>query len=99
MAVGGDRPVRLSWRKIDDSNPCPAGASAEECAGAPLSSTTFVRRGVIEFRSIAVSDAGRYVCTGDNTAGTAQAIAEVVVQGEWVFDGGCEKKLYMFVLS
>jgi hypothetical protein len=38
---------------------------------------------VLQFRGIAVSDAGRYLCRARNSAGEAEAVAEVVVSGEW----------------
>jgi hypothetical protein len=38
---------------------------------------------VLQFRGIAVSDAGRYLCQARNSAGEAEAVAEVVVSGEW----------------
>ena len=36
---------------------------------------------VLQFRGIAVSDAGRYVCRASNSAGQAEAVAEVIVLG------------------
>ena len=37
---------------------------------------------VLQFRGIAVSDAGRYVCTAANSAGQSEAVAEVIVMGD-----------------
>jgi hypothetical protein len=37
---------------------------------------------VLQFRGIAVSDAGRYLCHARNSAGEADAVAEVVVSGK-----------------
>lgn len=38
-------------------------------------------RGVLQFHGIAYSDAGKYVCKASNDAGTAEAVAEVLVNG------------------
>lgn len=38
-----------------------------------------------QFRGIETSDAGRYICQAVNNAGTARAVAEVVVNGESTF--------------
>ena len=40
-----------------------------------------------QFRGIAVTDAGRYVCTAENSAGRAEGVAEVIVSGEWPAPG------------
>lgn len=37
----------------------------------------------MQFRGIAVSDAGRYICTASNSVGQAEAVAEVVVNGNY----------------
>ena len=37
---------------------------------------------MIQFRGIAVSDAGRYICLASNSVGQAEAVAEVVVNGK-----------------
>ena len=37
---------------------------------------------MIQFRGIAVSDAGRYVCSARNSVGQAEAVAEVIVNGK-----------------
>jgi hypothetical protein len=36
----------------------------------------------MKFRGIAVSDAGRYVCSARNSVGQAEAVAEVIVNGK-----------------
>ena len=36
----------------------------------------------MQFRGIAVSDAGRYTCSARNSVGTAEAVAEVIVNGK-----------------
>lgn len=35
-----------------------------------------------QFRGIATTDAGRYICVARNSGGTTRAVAEVVVNGE-----------------
>jgi hypothetical protein len=37
---------------------------------------------LLQFHGIAVSDAGRYICLARNSAGEAEAAAEVLVNGE-----------------
>merc|ERR1719334_2928286 len=65
--IRGDQPVDIEWERQD---------------GQPLSSQTVIARGSrLQFRNIAVSDAGRYVCRASNNAGTSQAVAEVIVDG------------------
>ena len=46
--------------------------------------------GLLRFVGIAASDQGKYVCTGQNQFGKAEATAEVIVQGN-----ACS----MFILS
>jgi hypothetical protein len=38
---------------------------------------------LLQFHGIAVSDAGRYLCRARNSAGEAEAVAEVVVSGKY----------------
>lgn len=38
-------------------------------------------RGLLQFHGITYSDAGKYVCKATNRAGTAEAVAEVLVNG------------------
>ncbi|XP_037089475.1 basement membrane-specific heparan sulfate proteoglycan core protein-like [Pollicipes pollicipes] len=59
----GDEPISVSWERL--SGPMPDSAS--------------VVQGIIAFSSIAESDAGRYICVAENTAGRAQGVAEVLV--------------------
>lgn len=40
---------------------------------------------MFQFRGITVNDAGRYVCRAQNSAGTAEGVAEVVVKGNLFF--------------
>lgn len=37
--------------------------------------------GILQFHGITYSDAGKYVCKASNEAGTAEAVAEVLVNG------------------
>jgi len=65
--VRGDQPVNIEWEREDRQ---------------PLSSQTVQASGArLQFRNIAVSDEGRYVCRASNAAGTSQAVAEVIVDG------------------
>ena len=61
----GDPPVRVTWSR----------------EAAPLPRSVTVSGPVLQFRGIAVSDAGRYVCRASNSAGQAEAVAEVIVLG------------------
>jgi len=61
----GDQPITINWFKIDGTLP-PA---------------VLVNNGQIQFRGIAVSDAGRYICSARNSVGQAEAVAEVIVNG------------------
>ena len=61
----GDPPVRVSWSR----------------EAAPMPRTVSQSGPVLQFRGIAVSDAGRYVCRASNSAGQAEAVAEVIVLG------------------
>ena len=58
----GDQPVSVSWAR--------EGAAA-------LPRSVAQRGDTLQFRGIAVSDAGRYVCSAENRAGRAEAVAEV----------------------
>ena len=40
----------------------------------------------MQFQGIAVSDTGRYVCKASNAAGQSEAVAEVIVNGEEIFE-------------
>ena len=61
----GDPPVQVSWSR----------------EAAPLPRSVTVTGPVLQFRGIAVSDAGRYLCRASNSAGQAEAVAEVIVLG------------------
>lgn len=61
----GDEPMTIQWAAIG--------------RGLPPSVTQ--DRGVLQFHGITYSDAGKYVCTAKNDAGTAEAVAEVLVNG------------------
>ncbi|XP_026667400.1 basement membrane-specific heparan sulfate proteoglycan core protein-like [Ceratina calcarata] len=59
----GDEPMTIEWAAISRS--------------LPYSVTQ--ERGVLQFHGITYSDAGKYVCKASNDAGTAEAVAEVLV--------------------
>ncbi|XP_076325413.1 terribly reduced optic lobes isoform X10 [Tachypleus tridentatus] len=59
----GDQPITIDWSKVHEHLP-------------PHVSQ---RNGRLEFRGIREADAGRYVCTAVNTAGRAEAVAEIIV--------------------
>lgn len=53
-----------------------------EAIGRPLPSSVTHDRGVLQFHGIHYNDAGKYVCKATNNAGTADAVAEVLVSGK-----------------
>ncbi|XP_020284881.1 basement membrane-specific heparan sulfate proteoglycan core protein isoform X6 [Pseudomyrmex gracilis] len=59
----GDEPMRIVWEAIER----------------PLPHSVSHRDGVLQFHGITYSDAGKYVCKATNGAGTAEAVAEVLV--------------------
>ncbi|XP_019884797.1 basement membrane-specific heparan sulfate proteoglycan core protein isoform X13 [Camponotus floridanus] len=59
----GDEPLHIEWEAI----------------GRPLPYSVSHSRGVLQFHGITYSDAGKYVCKATNGAGTAEAVAEVLV--------------------
>nr|CAD7571475.1 unnamed protein product [Timema californicum] len=59
----GDQPIDIVW-------------TAE---GRALPPSVSINQGLLQFRGIAVSDAGRYVCRARNSEGEAEAVAEVIV--------------------
>ncbi|XP_064459482.1 basement membrane-specific heparan sulfate proteoglycan core protein-like isoform X3 [Ornithodoros turicata] len=59
----GDQPITFHWTR-----------EGEELPGSVVQ-----RDGILEFRGIAASDAGRYICTAVNAAGQAAGTAEVIV--------------------
>ena len=60
----GDPPVSVTWSRPGHNS-------------FPRSAAQYGR--VLQFRGIAVSDAGRYVCSASNAAGQSEAVAEVMV--------------------
>lgn len=62
----GDQPIDIQWHAV----------------GREMPSTVNVDRGFLEFRGIQVSDAGKYRCTASNSAGNADSVAEVLVDGK-----------------
>lgn len=61
----GDKPLEIRWEAIDR----------------PLPPTVYSSNGLLKFHGITFSDAGKYVCKASNGAGTAEAVAEVLVNG------------------
>lgn len=62
----GDQPLTIEWEAI----------------GRPLPYSVSNNRGVLQFHGITYADAGKYVCKAMNDAGTAEAVAEVLVSGK-----------------
>lgn len=62
----GDQPLRIQWASI----------------GRQLPSSVTDDNGVLRFHGITYNDAGKYVCKATNNAGTAEAVAEVLVNAE-----------------
>ncbi|XP_046437149.1 basement membrane-specific heparan sulfate proteoglycan core protein-like isoform X37 [Daphnia pulex] len=69
--ASGDQPITINWFKMDGVLP-PA---------------VLVNNGQLQFRGIAVSDAGRYVCSARNSVGQAEAVAEVIVNEDRIVSG------------
>lgn len=61
----GDEPLHIEWETI----------------GRPLPHSVSHSGGILQFHGITYSDAGKYVCKATNAAGTAEAVAEVLVNG------------------
>ncbi|XP_017794098.1 PREDICTED: basement membrane-specific heparan sulfate proteoglycan core protein isoform X2 [Habropoda laboriosa] len=59
----GDEPMNIEWAAIGRSLPYSVSDN----------------RGVLQFHGITYSDAGKYLCKATNEAGTAEAVAEVLV--------------------
>ncbi|XP_065291473.1 basement membrane-specific heparan sulfate proteoglycan core protein isoform X27 [Dermacentor albipictus] len=66
--------------------------------GGQLPPSTVQRDGILEFRGISVTDAGRYICTAANAAGEAEGVADVRVT-EGVEIGSLRKEETAFVGS
>ncbi|XP_037501870.1 basement membrane-specific heparan sulfate proteoglycan core protein, partial [Rhipicephalus sanguineus] len=66
--------------------------------GGQLPPSTVQRDGLLEFRGISISDAGRYICTAANAAGEAEGVADVRVT-EGVEIGSLRKEETAFVGS
>lgn len=63
--TNGDEPMTIEWNAI----------------GRSLPYSVTHNRGLLQFHGITYSDAGKYVCKATNDAGTAEAVAEVLVNG------------------
>lgn len=61
----GQQPITITWSPM----------------GREFPSSVNVRNGLLQFNNIKLSDAGRYRCTAVNSAGEADAVADVFVQG------------------
>ncbi|XP_063983473.1 basement membrane-specific heparan sulfate proteoglycan core protein-like isoform X6 [Diachasmimorpha longicaudata] len=68
----GDQPLTIQWSSI----------------GRQLPSSVTDDNGVLRFHGITYTDAGKYVCKATNSAGTAEAVAEVLVNAEIYRDPG-----------
>ncbi|KAK2578017.1 hypothetical protein KPH14_008439 [Odynerus spinipes] len=68
----GDEPLHIKWEAI----------------GRPLPYSVSHDNGVLQFHGITYSDAGKYVCKATNEAGTAEAVAEVLVNEHSYDDTG-----------
>lgn len=62
----GDQPLKIEWAAI----------------GRSLPRTVTHHQGLLQFHGIMYEDAGKYVCKATNDAGAAEAVAEVLVNGE-----------------
>lgn len=61
----GDQPITIEWSAIGRTMPV----------------TSYVRDGYLTFNRIQVADEGKYRCRATNSAGEADGVAEVIVQG------------------
>ncbi|XP_015437459.1 PREDICTED: basement membrane-specific heparan sulfate proteoglycan core protein [Dufourea novaeangliae] len=68
----GDEPMTIEWAAI----------------GRNLPYSVSHNRGILQFHGITYSDAGKYVCKATNDAGTAEAVAEVLVNEHIYEDTG-----------
>jgi len=62
----GEQPITLSWERVMRE---------------PMPRSVQTQGGRLQFQGISVSDAGRYVCRATNRDGSAEAVAEVIVEG------------------
>lgn len=46
-----------------------------------MPNSVYTRDGYIRFNNIQLQDAGRYLCKARNSAGEAEAVADVIVEG------------------
>ncbi|CAG9863069.1 unnamed protein product [Phyllotreta striolata] len=63
-SASGQQPIEISWSPIDRDMP----------------QSVYTREGYIRFNNIQLQDAGRYLCRANNRAGTAEAVADVIVE-------------------
>ncbi|XP_034945971.1 basement membrane-specific heparan sulfate proteoglycan core protein isoform X4 [Chelonus insularis] len=68
----GDQPLKIEWVAL----------------GRSLPHTVSHHQGVLRFHGITYADAGKYVCKATNDAGTAEAVAEVLVNENTYEDFG-----------
>lgn len=59
----GEQPITITWHPVNRTMP----------------STVYYSGGILQFHSIKVEDAGKYRCSAVNSAGEADAVAEVAV--------------------
>ncbi|RWS31437.1 Basement membrane-specific heparan sulfate proteoglycan core protein-like protein [Leptotrombidium deliense] len=69
--ASGDAPITVVWSKMNQPLP------------PKITQTT----GRLEFRGITFEDAGRYLCTATNIAGSAEGVAEVLIDSKPPVDG------------
>ncbi|XP_074025385.1 basement membrane-specific heparan sulfate proteoglycan core protein isoform X7 [Leptinotarsa decemlineata] len=60
----GEQPIQISWSPINRQMP----------------TSVYTREGYIRFNNIQLQDTGRYLCTARNRAGSAEAVADVIVE-------------------
>jgi len=77
--IEGDQPIKIDWFRETESGQ------------GPLPTSVTQRGPILQFRQIAVSDQGRYICVAQNNIGTSKAVAQVLVNEKMLpnlFPGG-----------
>lgn len=88
--ASGDQPITINWFKMDGVLPPAVLVNNGQLQVLNNKFLNFYLYSLIiffslkflQFRGIAVSDAGRYVCSARNSVGQAEAVAEVIVNGK-----------------
>ena len=83
QVVQGDQPVRIQWSREGYAD-LPRTVSQNQAILQVILPVPhrILFMNSMQFRRIAVSDQGRYVCKATNKAGEAEAVAEVIVNGK-----------------